>query len=195
MNGIDLHNKLRQGQVAMAEVWKTHSWPQRHFAEMLGFVEVNVYKTLSYFVKGNWKAMSHTEFRRRLAWSLLTLGKEPYYNDSYAKEMSSCNSSNSEQPASSMPGSAHGLYCGPQQHFYCTFTDGKRHTCGYCGSETTKFCSECAHIGLGIIAVCGRRSKRGSECIEAHQAGAKIKHSSWKRKRKAAPAGEPSPES
>lgn len=77
MNLVDLHNKLRQGQLgSMAEVWLTTSWVNRHFAELLGFIEVNIYKSLVFFVKDKWAKMSHTEFRKRLAWAFLTLGKE-----------------------------------------------------------------------------------------------------------------------
>mmetsp|Transcript_18592 Transcript_18592/g.27966 ORF Transcript_18592/g.27966 Transcript_18592/m.27966 type:complete len:134 (-) Transcript_18592:62-463(-) len=81
MNLVDLHNKLRQGEAAMADIWKTQSWKTRHFAELLGFIEVNIFKSLAYFVKGCWEKMSHNEFRRRLAWAFLTLGQEPYMDD------------------------------------------------------------------------------------------------------------------
>eukprot|EP00965_Chrysotila_dentata_P051302 1701325-Pleurochrysis_carterae.AAC.1 len=40
-NIIDLHNKLRQGVTSMSDVWGTQSWEERHFAEGLGFWEVN----------------------------------------------------------------------------------------------------------------------------------------------------------
>ena len=49
MNIVDLHNKLRQGVVAMADVWFTISWAERHFAEGIGLWEVNVFKALVYF--------------------------------------------------------------------------------------------------------------------------------------------------
>ena len=72
MNLVDIHNKLRQGEGSMAEVWKTHDWIQRHFGELLGLVEVNIYKSLVYFIKGKFHKMNHNEFRRRLAHSFLT---------------------------------------------------------------------------------------------------------------------------
>ena len=40
-NIVDVHNHLRQGVVSMADVWLTKQWPERHFAEGLGFWEVN----------------------------------------------------------------------------------------------------------------------------------------------------------
>ena len=46
---VDVHNHLRQGLVSMADVWGTNHWADRHFAEGLGFWEVNVYKALQYF--------------------------------------------------------------------------------------------------------------------------------------------------
>ena len=36
MNIVDVHNKLRQGVVSMADVWHTTSWVERHFAEEPG---------------------------------------------------------------------------------------------------------------------------------------------------------------
>ncbi|KAL1519451.1 hypothetical protein AB1Y20_022973 [Prymnesium parvum] len=49
MNIVDVHNKLRQGVVSMADIWHTVNWSERHFAEGLGFWEVNIYKALTYF--------------------------------------------------------------------------------------------------------------------------------------------------
>lgn len=80
MNTVDLHNKLRQGVVSMADVWHTTSWAERHFAEGLGLWEVNVYKALVYFYP-KYSNLAHGEFRSRLAWALLTLGKQPYPQD------------------------------------------------------------------------------------------------------------------
>ena len=75
MNVVDVHNKLRQGVVSMADVCKTQSWHERHFADGLGFWEVNVYKALIYFYT-RWSSLAHGEFRARLAWAMMTLGKE-----------------------------------------------------------------------------------------------------------------------
>eukprot|EP00966_Prymnesium_polylepis_P275779 6372042-Prymnesium_polylepis.1 len=58
MNVVDIHNKLRQSVVSMADVWKTTSWNERHFAEGIGFWEVNVYKALVYFYF-QWKTLAH----------------------------------------------------------------------------------------------------------------------------------------
>lgn len=52
MNLVDLHNKLRHGEGSTAEAWRTNSWVTRHFAELLGFVEVNIFKSLDLFCKG-----------------------------------------------------------------------------------------------------------------------------------------------
>ena len=53
----------------------------RPLTEALGFIEVNVYKSLVYFVKGQWANTSHNEFRRRLAFVFMTLGKESFLDD------------------------------------------------------------------------------------------------------------------
>ena len=199
MNHVDLHNKLRQGQCSMANVWKTNSWANRHFAEMLGFTEVNIYKCLLYFIKGQWLNTSHNDFRRRLAWAFLTLGKEVFPDDAGATSGFSGSSTSSGTISTWTPsvvGSASALYTGPQCHHYQTFKrtgfKDEKHTCGYCGSRTTKFCGTCLENGYGVIAVCGRKSMRG--CMDKHQGGAALTHGSWRAgKSKRARAGSPIP--
>ena len=64
----------------MADAWGTVSWEKRHFAEGLGFWEVNVFRCLIYLFPGPWsnyQKMSHGEFRKRCACAMLTLGKVP----------------------------------------------------------------------------------------------------------------------
>lgn len=177
MNLVDLHNKLRQGQGSMAEAWHTVSWVNRHFAELLGFIEVNIYKSLVYFIKDKWAKMSHNEFRKRLAWAFLTLGKEEYLDDVLS---SSRTSTSVDAWQSSGVNSASQLYMGPHEHRFETFNREKleHHTCGYCGCRTTKFCVTCKEDGHGVIAVCGRRS--GRNCIDRHQMGEEVKHGSWR---------------
>eukprot|EP00965_Chrysotila_dentata_P005417 177948-Pleurochrysis_carterae.AAC.1 len=77
MNPVDLHNKLRQGVCAMADIWSTHSWPECHFAEMLGFTEVNIFKALKYFNPAR-ADLTHGDLRCRLAYALVTLGNAEY---------------------------------------------------------------------------------------------------------------------
>ena len=181
MNHVDLHNKLRQGQCSMANVWKTNSWTNRHFAEMLGFAEVNIFKCLVYFIKGQWLKTSHNDFRRRLAWAFLTLGKEAFPDD-VVSASSSSGSGTIGVWTPSVVGSASALYTGPQRHAYQTFNGtgfkDEKHTCGYCGTRTTKFCATCLENGHGVIAVCGRKSTRG--CMDKHQAGTPLTHGSWR---------------
>ena len=61
----------------MADVWDTKDWADRHFAEGLGFWEVNVYKALTHWHPDH-KTLSHPKFRIRLAHAFLTLGKVPF---------------------------------------------------------------------------------------------------------------------
>jgi len=58
----------------MVDVWETTRWWHRHFAESLGFWEVNVFKALVYF-HPDYKELQHPEFRRLLAHALLTEGQ------------------------------------------------------------------------------------------------------------------------
>eukprot|EP00965_Chrysotila_dentata_P106182 3506726-Pleurochrysis_carterae.AAC.1 len=76
----------------MADVWATVSWVERHFAKGIGFWEVNVYKALILFYP-RWKDLSHGDFGARLAWTLLTLGKEEYPADNAAQQAALARSS------------------------------------------------------------------------------------------------------
>eukprot|EP00965_Chrysotila_dentata_P080847 2668610-Pleurochrysis_carterae.AAC.1 len=80
----------------MADVWGTRSWAERHFAEGLGFWEVNVFKALVYFYP-QWKLLPHDAFRARLAWALMTLGKAPFPHDT--REQSAPTSAMGQTPS------------------------------------------------------------------------------------------------
>lgn len=186
MNLIDVHNKLRQGERSMADAWRTQSWPNRHFAEMLGFTEVNIYLSLKFFKKGRWAKMSHTEFRRRLAHAFMTLGKDVYPGDVVDSSSSQASGSSFQTLSVSTPStemsadSASGLFAGPSfEHNFVSFDKERRslHTCAYCGCRTTKYCLSCLELGRGSIAVCGRKS--GRSCIDDHAVGKPIQHGSW----------------
>lgn len=169
MNGIDIHNKLRQGVVAMADVWRTRAWPERHFAEMLGFLEVNVYNTLTYFLPDTYKNITHTEFRKQLSWALLTLGQEAYPAASTSQDEPSVSCEIDDESSTSGR---------PSSHVYQAYGGKERHHCGYCGKEAYQFCVTCERAGYGQIAVCGRKS--GRPCMDHHVAGKQIKHASWR---------------
>lgn len=187
MNLIDLHNRLRQAERSMSDCWKTHSWHARHFAEMLGFIEVNIFKSLQYFKRGRWAKMGHNEFRRRLAHAFMTLGKQPFPEDIIGDQGSSSHTTNSNllTPTGStfLPSSvnsASDLFSGPgHEHKFKHFNKVTRekHSCAYCGTLTLKFCFTCYEVGRGHIAVCGRKS--GRSCLDDHAAGKAIKHANW----------------
>lgn len=168
MNIVDLHNKLRQGVVSMADVWHTLTWAERHFAEGIGLWEVNVYKALVYFYP-QWQNLSHGEFRARLAWALLTLDKQPYPTHREGSNAARV----VENPA---PGDL-GIPSLPNSgHVYVRYEHNRIHRCAYCGSPAYWKCLTCEHSGLGTITVCGAKSSRGRECIEAHVRGDQTKH-------------------
>lgn len=171
MNVVDLHNKLRQGVVSMADIWITRSWVDRHFAEGLGIWEVNVYKSLIYFCP-RWKKLSHGEFRSRLAWALMTLGKQPYPEDV-----------NKDQ-AREVPGaSLNGVLGTPallgSHHEYVRHRGTSPHRCAYCGSCAYWYCVTCESVGLGCITMCGAKTARGRKCIDAHARGDDCKHATF----------------
>jgi len=172
MNLVDLHNKLRSGVTSMADVWKTSSWEHRHFAELLGFMEVNIFKTLTYFRPDKFLSLTHNNFRARLAWALLTLGKAPYPDGNSSHSAPGGTSGSSSASAS--------LAAEPSVHQMVPFAlKGEAHACAYCGHRTHLhvYCKSCEENGHGIIPTCGRKSHRN--CIECHARGDKITHSSW----------------
>lgn len=169
MNVVDVHNKLRQGVVSMADVWRTKSWAERHFAEGLGMWEVNVYKALVHFCP-QWKKLSHGEFRSRLAWAMMTLGKETYPSDVPQT------SSSTEVPSSSRPGLLGIPALLGSNHDYVRHPGTSPHRCAYCGSCAYWKCVTCEANGLGCITICGMKSARGRQCIDAHVRGDRTKH-------------------
>ena len=117
--------------VFLGLVWQTTSWVMRHFAEGLGFWEVNTYRALTYFYPEQ-AAMSHTEFRRRLAWALLTLGEKPYPADG--------GSSSADSPAAFHDA---GAFAETRRHDY---TVCSKHACGYCGRGAYQYCASCEEV-------------------------------------------------
>ena len=171
MNVVDLHNKLRQGVVAMADVWQTRSWADRHFGEGLGLWEVNVYKALLYFQSSKWKGTSHSEFRARLAYTMMTLGRSRYPADLAADGAAPAAATAGGQttaPSFVSPTSAH---C----HEYGKLDTGK--TCSYCGKETRRKCLTCETFGRGIFYACNTGT--GRVCMQKHAAGVPISHGNW----------------
>ena len=155
---VDDHNELRQGEAAMADVWGTRDWMERHFAEGLGLWEVNVYKAAVAFQGVRYH---HSEFRKRLAMAFLTLGKhsygDPLVPEAPAQQESSC--VHRFEPLSKLTGKA-----------------GIAKVCGYCGTESAYLCcttcfpdvQECNY------AICNPNT--GKDCIGRHCAGEKPEH-------------------
>ena len=150
---VDVHNHLRQGLVSMADVWATKNWAHRHFAEGLGFWEVNVYRSLLFF-HPHWKSkrLGHGKFRGRLAHAFLTLGKVEF------------NTAGGSHAAQAEPTAEE-----KGRHKIEKFAnyDNEHHKCGYCGTvHGYFFCRTCFPDGKATHALCFNRSK--GECFEKH---------------------------
>ena len=184
MNVVDVHNKLRQGVVSMADVWATTSWVERHFAEGLGFWEVNVFKCLIYFYSSTWGHIAHGDFRARLAWACMTLGKVTYPADAAAATaVGPSPGSGSSRPSSSSgagPSSA-GMATAPLPggtHSYAKYASNQARKCAYCPKGMAyQWCETCFVAGLGKINVCGRKS--GRPCMDDHVCGKPILHATF----------------
>ena len=169
MNVVDLHNKLRQGVVAMADIWQTTSWIERHFAEGLGLWEVNIYKALMYFLPAKWGQMSHSEFRARLAFELMTLGQARYPADLEPSE--------SARAPFSSPNTT---TCPPPQaliHEWVNTENRRVKRCTYCGKATRKMCFTCSSTCKGDFYACVPGS--GRTCMADHVEGKKGRHHSF----------------
>lgn len=175
MNIIDVHNKLRQGVVSMADVWHTRSWAERHFAEGIGFWEVNVFKALTYFYPC-WKNIAHGEFRSRLAWEMMTLGKEPYPKDMASSSDVTIGMARGEAGQVVMPIAPllHG-----EHHYERHPSHSKLHRCAYCGKPSYFRCITCETNGLGVFSVCGPKASRVRECRKRHVAGEQAMHATF----------------
>lgn len=159
MNVVDVHNKLRQGVCSMADVWRTTNWVERHFAELLGIIEVNIFKTITHFIP-DYQSLGHPDFRRLLAWHLMTLGQVD------------CPLNEAEEEVHENSGLSR-----TDCHQYARFQNGARHRCAYCGLGAYYFCASCRARGHGTISICGRKS--GRNCVDRHAAGEKPRHACW----------------
>ena len=143
----------------MADAWATNNWVHRHFAEGLGFWEVNVYKALLYWhptykkVAGE-RTLGHLEFRKRLAFALLTLGKAEY------------------GAASSAAGGADAR-AAPEMHEMAKFDNytNEHHQCSWCqkGIMAGWYCVTCCPNGNADHAFCNPST--GRRCYAMHCAG------------------------
>lgn len=172
---VDDHNELRQGEASMADAWQTKDWADRHFAEGLGFWEVNVYKATVYFQHST---LNHNEFRKRLAHAFLTLGKHEYGTPL---------SPPAAEPAAAEPPATDTSSGTPCTHTFSTFSklSGKRcegYTCGYCPCPKAYLrCTTCFPQGTEArYAICSPDT--GRDCIAKHILG--VPHSYTKNKEK-----------
>ena len=158
-----------------SDVWHTVSWPDRHFAEGLGFWEVNVYKALLYFQPATWGERSHNDFRMRLAFAFMTLGKTKYEQPVRSEQLQPSQAKGSAAPPSSVPLPATQAQAGATiAHEY---TQAKPKTCSYCGRQCRLMCETCVRSGRGHFFVCSTGS--GRDCISRHVSGELAKHGTF----------------
>jgi len=158
---VDVHNHLRQGETSMAEVWATQSWADRHFAEGLGFWEVNVFKALTYFHPDH-KTLQHPRFRVLLAHALLTLGKVEFGTD--------------PDGHSTTPSAPDDSYCRLGRF---KDEDGEtinaKHQCGYCKERAYLYCTTCFPDGITPMHACCNPNT-GRPCFAKHVLKEKCTH-------------------
>jgi hypothetical protein len=178
-NLVDVHNHLRQGEVSMADVWSTQSWADRHFAEGLGFWEVNVFKALTHWhpvYKAMSPKLSHNHFRVLLAHAMVTPGTVPL---------------NAAEPTAPSP---------PDSSFchLSRFKDdegekkNEKHQCGYCKERGYFYCAKCFPDGkTPTFGICSPNT--GRPCFAKHCCGEPTNHSMHKAGKKRSPPETGSP--
>ena len=153
---VDDHNELRQGEAAMADVWGTRDWADRHFAEGLGLWEVNVYKAAVAFQGVTYH---HSECRKRLALAFLTLGTHEWGTPLVKPTP--------HPPA--QPGQCKGHVL----KLLAELTGKNRQSkvCGYCGTESAYLvCITCfPDLSQCNYGVCSPNT--GKDCSARHCAG------------------------
>ena len=174
---VDVHNHLRQGLVSMADVWGTNHWADRHFAEGLGFWEVNVYKALQYFhPSAEYKTLGHGDFRKQLAHAFLTLGKAEFGENSDGEDSYG-------SPAICM------------HHEMQRFDNyvNEKHQCGFCAAGISGYfyCKTCFPDGRPTHAFCNPTGPRKPDCYSKHCAGVTPLHTLHLGIKKAAIRGSP----
>jgi hypothetical protein len=76
---VDQHDHLRQGSLAMEEVWKTHCWWHRIFATILGVIFTDCWLAYRYNnLRHNRSVATYADFLGRLAYQLIN---NPYLEE------------------------------------------------------------------------------------------------------------------
>ena len=145
----------------------TKDWAERHFAEGLGFWEVNVFRSLVYFNSGEWGKVGHVEFRQRLAHCLLTLGKLAW-GELPQDEEEQCSACDDEDESHVCKLERFEAY------------KNEKHQCGYCGVRGYWYCSTCfpgvSDIQYGICNPSTKREGEASKCFAKHVLGFQAKN-------------------
>lgn len=139
-----------------------------------------MYRALTCFYPQH-KELSYTDFRYQLAWAFLTLGKVPYGE---TPPPSAATPQAAGTPEVHVSATAEFLFAGGEHVFDWWDAKKYKHMCGYCGNYAYKYCTTCHAKGRGKIVVCGRGTKRGSECIDRHATGEPPTHGSHEGKSK-----------
>ena len=155
---------MRQGGLALETAWRTQSWTNRVVATVLGIVETDAYLLYKKFHPGS-SMLSHSDFTEAVTKAVkhrhmqISIGTQA----SHRKRLESENEHllHNFVPLKSLP-----LY--NKNSELCTATYASR-LCSVCRSPWKNCCSVCSDASNGkIVALCGLRSKQGSNCLVKH---------------------------
>lgn len=147
------------------------------FSTLIGMIETDTHAAWAHFhcATNDSETKMHAEFTEALAKQLLTNTLD---ESAAAGRRSSTNTSaGKDKSVGTSDGGGHTLVSLKEHPHYAPKGAGAKARCHICGEQCYHYCKECTAIfpRLGkqaaapVWAVCGLRSKRGMQCIKAHQ--------------------------
>ena len=158
---IDVHNHLRQGSLALEQVWQTQCWWHRTFATLLGMTATDAFRAYQYFYRPS-PETTLKKFVSKLAVQLATNNVDA----GPAMGLRGTRKDTAEPPSTGAP-------TRPMSTLPCysrvlkTALRAQRR-CVSCHKLCSYFCTACTK-GSDIVPVCNSKGRR-PECYLAHTA-------------------------
>ena len=130
-NSVDVHNRSRQGEPPVSDIWMIDSWSNRVFGEFHGMIRTNgLFAARSFHPNGAINEMLLNEFADTLAYELVN---NPYYQGGNAGP-------------SRAPGAAGGVckLCELPPLDGTNRKTKRQTTCRYCGADCSHYCPKCS---------------------------------------------------
>ena len=131
-NSVDVHNRSRQGESPVSDIWMTDSWANRVFGEFLGMIRTNaLFAARNFHPNAAISEMPLNEFADTLAYELVN---NPYYRGE-------------NMGPSRAPGAA-GAAGGACELCELPILEGNKRvrqtSCRYCQAQSSHYCPQCS---------------------------------------------------